>query len=108
MHAPGGGDADGHHGDRQSQAEGSHRRGPERELAELEADQQHGDRGRAGDQAAGDAEERDLARGDVAAVGRELAGDLLGVLALVGILVMMDMSCHGHDLLREGHLVRWA
>jgi hypothetical protein len=91
MHAPSGHDADGHHGDRQAQAERGDRRGTERDLAELKTDEQHRNRAGAGDQATGDAEQRDLARGDIAAVGRELARDVLGVLALVGVLVMMGM-----------------
>src|SRR5829696_6237413 len=106
MHAPGGRDTDGHHGDRQTQAEGSDRRGSEGELAELEADQQHRDRSRAGDQPARDAEQRDLARGDVATIGRKLAGDLLGVLALVGILVMLGTIMMVPVIVPgEGHLV---
>ncbi len=68
----------------------------------METDQQHGDRGRAGDQAARDAEQRDLARGDVAAVGGELTGDLLRILAFVSILVMVRMLM---IVLREGDLV---
>jgi hypothetical protein len=69
-HAPGACDTDRHHGDCQSQAEHGNCRSAEHKLAELEGEQQYGDRGRTEDPAA---------RDDIAAVGRELARDLLGV-----------------------------
>ena len=91
MHSPGRSDPDGDHCDRQAEAEGRHRRHAQRELPELEADQQDRDRGRAGDQPTRDAKERDLARRHLGAIHCELAGDLLRMFTLMGIPTVVVM-----------------
>ena len=64
LHAPGGGGADSDHGERQPEAEGGHESEAESELLHLHADDQHGEGGRARQEAAREAEEDDLRGGD--------------------------------------------
>ena len=62
LDAEGGDRTDGHHRNRKSDAETEHQRGAKCELLELQAQQQDGDRGRAGDKPASKAEYDDLTR----------------------------------------------
>src|SRR5689334_1779338 len=78
-----------HHRDRKTDAEADDQREAEAELLELQAEQQHGDRGRAGDQAAGETEQHDLPGGDIAA-GKALA-DVGGMRAGMGIALVAEI-----------------
>ncbi len=79
--------ADSDEGDRQADAEGKDGREAERELFDLEAQEQHGKGGRTGHKAAGEPEQDDLAGGDVLA--SETGLQLEGVLALVSVLELL-------------------
>lgn len=73
-----------HHHQRQADAEAQDQGQAQRELAQLHAQDQHRDCGRARDQSAGEPEGNDLPGGHVT-VGKP-AADRVGVLALMGIL----------------------
>ena len=83
LHAPGGEGAGEDHGQRQPEAERGHEGKAEGDFFELEADEQDREGRRAGQEAAGQAEEHDLGCGDGAA--GETLRDLLGVRAFVVI-----------------------
>ncbi len=75
---------DGNEGDGQADAEGEDGGEAERELFDLEAEQEHGKGGWTGHEAAGQPKEDDLAGGDVLA--SEAGLQFQGVLACVGVL----------------------
>ncbi len=83
-HAPRSQRTHGHHGQCQPKAERGDEREPEGDAFELQADEQHGERGGARHQAAGDAEQDDLRRADGAAL--EPARDVVGMGAFVRVL----------------------
>lgn len=84
--------SNGHHRDRQPDAKAKHKGGAQRELFELEANQQNSDRSGAGDKPAGKSEHYDLARSHML-VG-EAPSNILGMCTFVRIreLLGVDME----------------
>ena len=85
-HAQRGDRPGGHQGQGQADAEADDQRGAERDLLQLEAQQQNGDGRRAGDQPAGQAEQQDLSGGDVPA--GEAALDIAGMRPFMCVLIV--------------------